>query len=120
MIGPEIALPLSLPNRVREIFLTIVFNHGHSPWSIVYYPEPNLRSDRLVAEPHLGRCGDSKFEIPKTSEIEPGTSLKIYPDKTPRRQRYISRYLAAFALLRRHSGHALREIFRVMVATLPR
>ena len=30
MIGPEIALPPNLPNRVRENFLTIVFNHEHS------------------------------------------------------------------------------------------
>jgi hypothetical protein len=43
MIGPEIALPLNLPNRVRGIFLIHRVQSRALALEHVWSPEPNLR-----------------------------------------------------------------------------
>ena len=76
MIGPEIALP----EPQSGIYFKPSYSITRTRLGACRYPEPNLRSDRLVAEPHLGpeKNSGSKLEVPKKSDIERGTLLKIY------------------------------------------
>jgi hypothetical protein len=95
---------MALKLRHLSIFRTAsvrFFNHRVQSRALalehVWYPEPNLRSDRLVAEPHLGRRGGSKFGVPKNVGHRTGNLVENFiPKRRQRRKgRNVSPLLAA-------------------------